>query len=116
MNTVNVNKARLVDTLRINRSEHRDIFERAQIAYREAMIAELDRALDDAKNGRQIKRAFTLPVPEDHTDEFDTALQMLEWSTDEEIELAQHEFMQYVENNWGWARSFAANTASYLAT
>jgi hypothetical protein len=115
MNTITVSKNRLIETLRLNRDEHKAIFDKAQAIYREKMIEELDRMLAEAKAGQPIRRGFTLPVPEDHTEEFDTAIQMLEWETGEEVELVQNEFMNYVENNWGWARSFAANTGSYLA-
>jgi hypothetical protein len=116
MNTVMVEKARLLDTLRLNRDEHRAIFEKAQGVYRERMIEELDRALAEAKAGRKIVRAFSLPVPEDHTDDFNTAIAMVEWEVGNTIALEQHDFEQYVLNQWHWRASFAANTGSYLAS
>jgi hypothetical protein len=115
MNTITVNKNDLIERLRINREAHVVIFDKAQEVYREQMVAELDRALADAKAGRKIVRMFSLPVPEEHTDDFDTAIAMLEWDTGEEIEINLAEFKMYVENEWGWQRSFAGNTQSYLA-
>jgi hypothetical protein len=115
VDTITVLKNDLIETLKANRDAHRDMFLRAQTAYRAKMIEELDRALDEAKNGGTIRRSFALPVPEDHTDDFNTAIQMLEWHQGKTADLSQHEFMNYVENNWGWRQSFAANTASYLA-
>lgn len=115
MDTVTVDKARLVETLIQNRDEHRAIFEKAQEVYREQMIAELDRALTEARRGGKIVRAFALPVPEEHTEDFNTAIKMLEWHEGEQVEISTHEFLNYVENNWGWQRSFVANTGSYLA-
>jgi hypothetical protein len=115
MNTVLVEKARLLETLRINRDEHRAIFEKAQEVYRDRMIEELDRALGEAKAGRKIVRAFALPVPEDHTADFDTAIAMVEWEVGSTVALEQHDFEQYVLNQWHWRASFAANTGSYLA-
>lgn len=114
MDTITVRKDDLIKTLKENRDAHREQFLRAQSAYRMAMIEELDRALDEAKRGKTIKRAFALPVPEDHTDDYDTAIAMLEWHTKDAVELSQREFMTYVENKWGWLTSFAANTQSYL--
>lgn len=114
MDTITVNKNALVETLRQNRNVHRDVFIAAQDAYRVAMIAELDRALEEARAGKQIKRAFSLPVPEDHTADFDTAIEMLEWHQGDTVELGHYEFQQYVQNQWGWRASFAANTESYL--
>jgi hypothetical protein len=111
--TISVVKDDLLRTLRDNRDEHQEIFEKAQVVYRQRMIEELDRALQEAKEGRKIRRAFTLPVPEDHTGDFDTAIQMLEWETDDRVELTQREFRRYVQNQWEWEASFVANTQSY---
>lgn len=114
MDEIKVNKDQLVKTLKKNRKKHREMFIKAQEVYRTQMIAELDRALDEAKNGGRIVRMFSLPVPEDHTDDFDTAIQMLEWDKGSSVLLSQREFKTYVQNEWGWQASFAANTASYL--
>lgn len=116
MDSITVNKANLIDTLRTNASEHRAIFIEAQEAYRKAMIDELDRALQEAKDGRPIRRAFALPVPEDHTEDFVTAIQMLEWDTADEVTLTWREFMQYVKNEWSWKQAFIANTQAYTVS
>lgn len=115
MDTIKVDKARLIETLKKNREEHKAIFDKAQVVYREQMIAELDRALDEAKNGGKIRRGFSLPVPENHIEDFDTAIQMLEWDQGKTVELTQREFQTYVENKWGWQQSFAGNTQAYVA-
>jgi len=114
MRSIVVSKEDLIATLRLNRDAHRDIFVAAQEAYRDKMIEEMDRALAEARMGGQIRRAFTLPVPEDHTDDFDTAISMLEWHQSKTVELEQYEFQQYVENEWGWQKSWAATTQAYL--
>jgi hypothetical protein len=114
--TIKVDKDQLIKTLKKNRKKHREMFLKAQDVYRVKMIEELDRALDEAKNGGTIRRAFSLPVPEDHTEDFDTIVQMLEWDKGKSVELTQSEFRTYVENEWGWQHSFAANTGSYLAS
>lgn len=114
MDQITVNKVDLIATLRENQQNHRNLFEIAQDVYREKMIAELDRALDEARNGGKIKRAFALPVPEDHTEDFDTAIGMLTWHQGDQVELTHREYTQYVENKWGWDASFRANTASYV--
>lgn len=115
MHTITVLKSNLIETLRQNRDEHKVIVEKAQAVYREKMIEEMERMLAEAKAGRPIRRAFSLPVPEDHTEDFDRALQMLDWELGHHIELDEVQFAQYVQNEWGWARSFHANTGSYLA-
>lgn len=114
MNTVTVNKADLIQTVTENREKHRELFLRAQDVYRERMIAELDRALQEAREGGNIRRAFTLPVPEDHTDDFDNALAMLEWEVGDTVALDEYTFSSLVRNQWGWNASFAASTQQYV--
>jgi hypothetical protein len=115
MQEITVDKADLIEKIRANRDEHRSMFLKAQERYRDAMIAELDRALQEAREGKAIQRAFALPVPEDHTDDFDTAIEMLQWEQGDTVILVQRDFRCYVQNRWEWENSFLRNTGSYLA-
>lgn len=115
MNPITVKKDNLIATVRENREAHRDIFLRAQEQYRRKMVEELDRALQEARDGGTIRRAFSLPVPEDHTDDFDTAIDMLEWSIEDTVELDEYTFARLVRNEWGWQQSFTANTEAYTS-
>jgi glyceraldehyde-3-phosphate dehydrogenase/erythrose-4-phosphate dehydrogenase len=114
MRTVTVSKARLLETLQHNRDEHRALFLKAQERYREAAIEELDRMLAEARAGSKIRRAVSLPEPQDYTSSFDTAIQMVEWEEGDTVELDQHEFAQYVQNEWGWMGSFVGSTQAYI--
>lgn len=115
MNTITVKKPDLIEKIRINRDQHREQFLAAQEKYREKWISILDARLADARRGKRIDQFIRLPEPEDHTQDYDTALAMLEWEVGDEIELERHDFERYVENRWEWAHSFATNTQSYLA-
>ena len=115
MELITVIKTELVEKLKANRETHRALFLAAQERYRDAMIKELDQALEEARNGGTIRRSFAMPVPEDHTADFDTAIEMLQWDLGKTVQLSYHDFQQYVQNQWGWRASFAANTESYLA-
>ena len=115
MKSINVKRTDLLDILKKNRENHRDIFEKAQDIYREQAIQELDRMLSDAKANKKIRRFVMLPEPEDHTEDYDRAISMMEMSVDDIIELVETDHSQYVMDNWGWQKSFATNTSSYLA-
>lgn len=116
MQAVNVNKDELLEKVKANRETHRDTFDKAQIKYREQIVIELDRMLDDARKGRKIRRFVELPEPEDHTADYDQIIEMLMMSTDEIIKLNYQEFRTFVMDEWGWKAAWASNTASYLAT
>ena len=113
MDTIMVDKADLIATLRDNRDRHRAIFIQAQEVYREKVVEALDSMLAEARRGGKIVTFVNLPTPEDHTSSFDTAIEMLEWHQDDKIELSRRDFTRYVQNKWEWEASFAANTMSY---
>lgn len=115
MNTVTVKRDELLERVTENRNNHRAIFEEAQIKYREFVIKELDSMLDDAKAGRKVRRAVSLPEPEDHTRDYDRVITMLQMSVNDEVELLSQEFENYVMDNWGWNASFTANTMRYTS-
>lgn len=114
MKDITVDKAKLMETLRANRDEHRSIFLKAQEIYREEVIRILDKNLEDARAGREIVTFISLPQPQDYTAEFDKVIKMLEWEEDDLISLGERDFARYVLNEWEWKAAFAANTSSYV--
>lgn len=114
MENIKVDKGKLLETLHRNRDEHRSLFLKAQVKYREAVIAELDKRLQQARDGGVIHLIFNLPEPVDYTSEYDTAIRMLEWDVSNIVELDESSFERFVLNKWHWARSFAAGTMSYV--
>ena len=84
--TTQVDVADLLDVIRANRAEHRDLFLKAQEKYRERVIEELDKRLEEVRRGKPISLGFHLPEPVDYTDSYDEAIEMLEWETREVVE------------------------------
>jgi hypothetical protein len=103
----------LIDRLKKNRAEHRKIFEEALVGYRNRVIEELDRRLKDAKAGRKIDTRIYLTEPEDHTREYDRAIDMLEMHTEPEIELTREEFVRLARDEWEWMDQFIATSSTY---
>lgn len=114
MKTVKVKRDELIERIRKNRDAHRAIFREAQEVYRQEVIKLLEQRLEDARNGRKIERGIRLQEPEDHTEDYDRVLTMLEMSVDAEIEISQMEFAQYVMDDWSWKDAWLANTAAYV--
>ena len=113
MRTVRVGTQWLLERLRDNRSNHRANFEKALGVYRTEAIEELERSLREAREGKPIRRYVAIPQPEDHTEDYDLVIAMLEASADEHVELQSHEFQTYALDKWGWIESFGTNTMSY---
>lgn len=115
MQNITVDKADLIAKITANRDEHKALYDEAVIVYRQRAISEIEKVLAEAKRGDKIRHAFAMPVPEEHTEDFDRALEMLEWDQGDTVELSEYEFQNLVQNEWGWAKNFASNTTSYTA-
>ncbi len=115
MDNVKVKKKELLEILRKNRAEHREIFEEASEAFRAEVIKELDLRLADAKAGKRIKLRIELVQSMDQTEEYDQAIAMCEMSVDDEISLSHDNFRNYVLDKWRWREQFIASNAGYSA-
>jgi predicted phage-related endonuclease len=118
MNTITVKKDELLDTLRTNRQRHGDKVAQARAKYREKIIEELDRRLAEAKSGRDIDPGFLhrLPIPRDYSQEYDRAVEQLEWEVGETVELDPDDFNRYVRDEWEWHNQFVGSTQVYLTS
>ncbi len=114
METVKVKKARLLNKLHENRKAHREKFLKAQDGFRQEVVEQLDVALRDARNGKKYTTVFALPAPVDQTPEYDTAIEMLDWLVDDEIELTQQAFRQYIFDDWSWSQNWLHSNACYM--
>ena len=114
MESVKVGKSRLLAKLRENRKNHLANFIKAQAGYREEVIKQLDKALQDARDGKKITTTFRLPVPQDQTSDYDTAIEMLEWAIEEVITLSHQDVRQYIFDDWQWSRNWATSNSVYL--
>jgi hypothetical protein len=115
MHSVKVKRSELLEKIKKNREGHRDLFLKAQEGYRLDVIAELEQHLKDARERKKISRALSLPEPQDHTDDYDSVIAMLEMSVEEVIELDAGSFQQYVLDKWAWKRAADVTNIGYAS-
>jgi hypothetical protein len=108
MNDVKVKRAELLARVQANRDAHRDLYLKAREGFRARAIEELDDMLQKARTG-DVRLMVGLTPPEDHTADYDRAIDMLEMSQDDIIEVDSETFAQLVRNEWRW---FGATTAT----
>ena len=113
MKNILVNKEELKDILKENRRKHREIFEAAQVGYRKEAVALLDKALENARTGKDIKMYFSLDAPVDQTKDYDRVIRMLNMSVEETLELSEVDFAQYVLDDWSWKMNFMSTNSKY---
>jgi hypothetical protein len=108
-----VDKDELLGVLRANRDRHRDVFLKAQQGFRERAIKELDRSLADARAGNDVRLAVHLPKPEDHTEDYDREIRMLEMHQEPTVRIRAALFDQIVMDRWGWSAAFNTTNSAY---
>lgn len=113
MKSIQVQKTRVLEVLRNNRVKHRDIFLEACEGYRKKATEELDKLLSEIKQGRLPVISIVLPLPEDHTREYDRAIGMLEMSMTDIVELTEEDYKRYVQDDWTWKRQFLMRNTAY---
>lgn len=117
MDDVKITKEDLLEKLKANRETHRATFELAIGVYQDKMTELLESLIERAKDGKVIpqRALYELPMPEDHTNEYDVAIEMLEHDTRKKFILNRREFARYFMDQWEWTESFTTNTVSYAA-
>ena len=110
---VKVNTAELLLELRSNREGHRAEFDEAIVGYRAAVVKHLDRMLEQAKAGKDVNWHVNLPCPKDQTKDYDRVIKMFEMEVAETVDLEEHEFAQYVMDDWSWKDQFTATISNY---
>lgn len=116
MRQVTVKKADLVKVVSDNRAEHRQIFEEAVEGYKKRAIELLEGHIERIRKGKIERVAVSLPVPEDHTADYDRVLKMLDMSVDDDVTLDETAFAEYVMDDWGWQRQFLTSSSAYSAS
>lgn len=110
---ITVKKEDLLEKLTENRKRHREIFLEAQKGYREEAIRLLDKALQDARNGRKINTVIYMDSPVDQTKDYDRVIGMLTMATDTEIDLSESDYAKFVMDDWGWKEDFLLKNSLY---
>jgi hypothetical protein len=114
MQEVLISKDKLLTKLKENRETHRAQFKEALEGWKERVLEELEKAVENAKKGLKYETYFSLPRPEDHTEEYNAVIDQVEWNEEEQIELDLHSFNQFIRDDWGWKKDFLTNSAMYM--
>jgi hypothetical protein len=126
--TINVERARLQATLATNLEIHKKEYAEARAGYEEKRL-ELLRTLAEAtlfasKRENQTEEARkavhvaydafrNLDRPQDHSNEYEQAIALMEWETREKIDISISDFEKFVRDNWHWKGQFKLQHSSY---
>lgn len=111
MKEVVIDKDRLIQIVKDNQKDHEAKFEEAWGSWRDRMIDNFEehlRRLKDRKQPTQVKINVNLVQPENHSDDYERALKMLQLHMEDTVTLDEQDFAELVQNDWGWERAFAS--------
>lgn len=115
MKTVRVNKHELIELLKKNRNKHEQEYKEAFKGYIKISIEKLEESLEQFKAGKLTELKWREAPPRDNTKDYDRVLEMLKLSVDNEIELTNDEFSNYVQDDWSWKDSWLMSNTKYLS-
>lgn len=113
MNKVTVTKTELRVAVEKNRLNHRELFLEAIEGYRKKQVEIMERDIARLKAGRSLGGIHYLPVPQDHTRDYDRVLKMIDMHAAETIDVSQEDFAKYVMDDWHWRREFLGTSSAY---
>lgn len=114
MQTITVDKAQLLATLKENRKKHVKEFKEAKANYLKIVAKELAKRLKKVESGKKFHLNFTgLYEPQSHTEDFDRAIGMVEWEQADSIKLSQEDFTRYIQDDWEWKAHFRRMSETY---
>lgn len=110
-----INKEELIKIVTNNRATHKSVFEEAWTEYERQVIATMETNLADAKAGRGLRTSINMVMPTNQTEDYDRVLRMLDLHQGDDIELDEHEFDNYVMDNWEWSQRWSASNMLYTS-
>ncbi len=116
LSDVTVSVRDLIETVGDNRDSHGAVYEEALAGFRLAANRVLNDRIDEIANREVVSLRFVLPIPEDHTKDYDRVLVMLKMTLDagcETIILDQREQEMYVMDEWAWKTTFSDTSTFY---
>ena len=124
MQTITIEKQRLITKLGENLKGHEEAFKEATTAFYEqlnATLAEVShKVAKEEMNHKEVMKALREPAPpEAHSDDYVREMTMLEYEEGDTIKLAPEEFTKFVMDEWYWrdefANSYRMSTGKFLS-
>ena len=115
----------LLEIVKANRDKHIETYRAAYCGWLEQVHAalmektlEFDDAihrLDSVLSGEILRSPTFDSPPRNHVKEYERFIRMVELTDEAHIELEEHEFSQYVDDEWHWKQDFVLSATKYGA-
>lgn len=107
------NTSFLLEKAKQNREKHIAEYEEAVEEYRKQLENAFEKRLKALRNGEDVSTYVNLPKPESYENHYDTAIDMLENTTAEVVNIDATTYNRIVRDEWEWTQSFKSVTSNY---
>jgi len=111
--TIKVKKQELIKKIKENKEKHIEEYAKAVVAYKEEALRQLNILIDKANTGN-LKLNLKLVTPVNNSDNYDKIIEMFEWEVEDEVQLSQSEFNEYVQDETDFAMTAKMSNSTYL--
>lgn len=111
--TIKVNKSNLIKQIKDNKANHITEYAKAVVAYRHEAKKQLTLLQEKLASG-ELKIELELTKPVNCSENYDSIIDMFEWEVENEVELTQDEFKEYVQDDTSFARSAKFANQAYF--
>jgi hypothetical protein len=101
--TISVNKAKLIEQIKLNKENHIKEYEKAIVAYKEEALRQLNEQIQKVQEG-SLNAKLELITPINNAVNYDKIIEMFEWEVNDVVELEQQEFNEYVQDETEFAQ------------
>jgi len=115
MDTITVDKKDIIKALEKNKAKHIKAYEKAVIDYDKnarKQLKEFSKKLDKGMMGMNLN----LTTPDNKSHRYTKLINMFKLELRDEIELTQHQFDEFIHDEFGWARQARETNISYRNT
>lgn len=116
--TIEASRDDLVLILKKNLAAHKEAYDEAVAAYKEAAVAELRASADAIEGGVTLKVSsdvHSLRPPTSYEKTYSEAIEMLGMHAGETIALSADQYRCFVKDQWGWREEFLHLNSTYEA-
>jgi hypothetical protein len=112
--TITVKKLQLIEQLKVNMVNHIKEYENAVVAYKEEALKQLSQQIKEVEEGSLVAR-LNLVTPINSSKEYEKVIEMFEWEINDDVELEQDEFNQFVLDEFDFAVNAKFANTMYFA-
>jgi len=125
MSRISVKREDLIKVLNTNRDKHQTEYAEAYAGYLQLCVEALEEKVETVKeaakapkDGPELKVEMffndLMSQPENHVDNYQDVIDMLELSEDVKLDIGMEEYKKYYKNDWSWSHNWGLSNKMYV--